>query len=44
MSSLFTDGPTPPKLKAITLNGAIVVESDEDRKKREERRKARKSR
>ena len=44
MSSLFTDGPTPTKLKAITLNGAIVVESDEDRKKREERRKARKSR
>jgi len=44
MSSLFPDGPTPPKLKAITLNGAIVVESAEDAKKREERRKQRKSR
>ena len=44
MASLFPDGPTPPKLKAITLNGAIVVESAEDAKKREERRKQRKSR
>ena len=32
------------ELKAITINGAVHVESDEDRKKREERRKARKSR
>ena len=36
--------PTPPKLLAITINGAITVESDEDRQKREERRKQRKSR
>ena len=34
----------PVELKAITINGAVHVESDEDRKKREERRKARKSR
>jgi hypothetical protein len=37
-------GPTPPKLLAITLNGAIVVQSEEERRQREERRKARKSR
>ena len=40
----MSDGPTPPKLLAITLNGAIVVQSEEDRKKREERRKQRRSR
>ena len=34
----------PAELKAITINGAVHVESDEDRKKREERRKNRKSR
>lgn len=44
MSSNLFDGPTPPKLKAITINGAIQVESEEDRIKREERRKQRKSR
>ena len=37
-------GPTPPKLKAITINGAIQVESDKDAQAREERRKQRKSR
>ena len=40
----MSDGPTPPKLLAITLNGAIVVQSEEDRKKREERKKLRRSR
>lgn len=44
MASNLFDGPTPPKLKAITINGAIQVESEEDRIKREERRKQRKSR
>ena len=39
-----SEGPTAPKLKAITLNGAIVVESEEDARKRKERRLARKSR
>ena len=43
MSNLF-DEPTPAKLKAITINGAIHVESAEDKQKREERRKQRKSR
>ena len=38
------DGATPPKLKAITINGAIHVESEADRKKKEEKRKERKSR
>lgn len=44
MSNLFDQGPTAPKLKAITINGAIHVESSEDIKKKEERRKQRKSR
>ena len=38
------DGATPPKLKAITVNGAILVESEADRKKKEEKRKERRSR
>jgi len=42
--SKMSNGPTPPKLLAITLNGAIVVQSEEDRKKREERKKLRRSR
>ena len=40
----LSSGPTPPKLLAITINGSITVESEEDRKKRDERRKQRKSR
>jgi hypothetical protein len=43
MADLF-GGPTPPKLKAITINGSVHVESDQDAKNREERRKQRKSR
>ncbi len=43
MSDLF-GGPTPPKLKAITINGSVQVESEADAKAREERRKQRKSR
>ena len=43
MSNLF-DGPTPPKLKAITVNGAIIVESEEEAKKKAEKRKERRSR
>lgn len=42
MSNLF--GPPPTKLRAITINGCIVVESDNDVKRREERRKNKKSR
>jgi len=42
MSNLF--GPPPEKLRAITINGCIVVESDNDVKRREERRKNKKSR
>lgn len=42
MSNLF-DQPTTT-LKAITINGAIVVESEEDKRKRAERRAQRKSR
>ncbi len=42
MSDLFSAPPT--KLKAITINGAIHVESDDDIRRREERRKQRKSR
>ena len=41
MSNLFEN---PSKLKAITINGAIVVESEEDKRKRAERRAQRKSR
>lgn len=41
MSNLFSQN---SKLKAITINGAIHVESAEDIKKKEERRKQRKSR
>lgn len=41
MSHLFDQ---PSTLKAITINGAIVVESDEDKRKRAERRAQRKSR
>ena len=44
MSNLFDQGPTPPKLKAITVNGAIHVESEQERKSKEARRKQRKSR
>jgi hypothetical protein len=40
----ITAGPAASSLTAITINGAIHVESDEDRKKKEERRKNRKSR
>ena len=43
MSNLF-DGPTPPKLKAITINGAVIVESEEEAKKKAEKRKERRSR
>ena len=42
MSDLFN--PPPAKLKAITINGAIHVESEDDVQRREERRKQRKSR
>lgn len=42
MSDLFN--PPPAKLKAITINGAIHVESEDDVRRREERRKQRKSR
>ena len=41
MSHLFDK---PSNLKAITINGAIVVESEEDKRKRAERRAQRKSR
>ena len=41
MSNLFE---TPSNLKAITINGAIVVESEEDKRKRAEKRAQRKSR
>ena len=41
MSRLFDK---PSDLKAITINGAIVVESEEDKRKRAERRAQRKSR
>ena len=41
MSNLFEK---PTNLRAITINGAIVVESDEDKRKRAERRAQRKSR
>ena len=41
--SNFFDEP-PAKLKAITINGAIHVESEEDAQRREDRRKQRKSR
>ena len=40
----FLDGPTPPKLKAITINGSIQVESEDDKKNREQKRKERRSR
>jgi len=42
MAHLRTEEST--SLKAITINGAIHVESEEDAKKREEKRKNRKSR
>jgi hypothetical protein len=42
MSNVFD--PPPAKLKAITINGAIHVESEADLRRREERRKQRKSR
>jgi len=42
MSNVFD--PPPAKLKAITINGAILVESEADFRRREERRKQRKSR
>ena len=42
MSNVFD--PPPAKLKAITINGAIHVESEADSRRREERRKQRKSR
>ena len=41
--SNFFDEP-PAKLKAITINGALHVESEEDAQRREDRRKQRKSR
>jgi hypothetical protein len=43
MSDHLFAGP-PAKLKAITINGAIHVESDDDIRRREERRRQRKSR
>ena len=43
MSSNLFDTPAT-SLKAITINGAIVVESEEDKRKRAERRAQRKSR
>lgn len=42
--SIIADSKTSTELKAITINGAITVESEEDLKRREERRKKRKSR
>ena len=42
--SANTFDPPPAKLKAITINGAIHVESEDDARRRDERRRQRKSR